>query len=104
MMKSRKRPVRQKALPLWTIIAAIAGVVVILTVIFMMLPGEESNLERTDPEAAQLEKEFYEKCKSITFFQRLRPEQQEGLVGKKIVPPEWGEGNYVPYYDPKTGR
>jgi hypothetical protein len=103
-MKSRKRPVRRKALPLWAIVAAIAGAVIILTVIFLKLPGENVNLERTDPEAAEMARDFYEQCKDAKFFQGLRPNMQKGLVKTKKVPPEWGEGNYVPYYDAKAGR
>jgi len=104
-MINRRRPMRRKSLPLWVIVVAIAGAVGGLIAVFTLLPGEAGNdAAKVDPAIKTMERDYYLKCRKIDFFRRQRLDIQESLVKKEVVPKEWGEGNFVPWYDPKKGK
>jgi len=98
-----KRPSQRNTLPNWVSAVVIAAVVAGAALIFAVLPGREVDYHRVDPKAKLMEEEYYRRCQDPTFFKRLGGEVRMGLIRSGRVPKEWGEGNFVPWYDSGKG-
>jgi hypothetical protein len=99
-----KKKGKKKALPTWVsvvvVVIVLAGVVVFY--VTRQSGGDVNAYRKIDPEAVKMQQEFEEQCHDINFFKtRVRGDAYAALVARKVIPPEWAEGNYVPYYDPK---
>jgi hypothetical protein len=97
-----KKTSGKKQLPTWVSVVVIVVVVAAIAVWYSMREGTQGDFHKLDPGAAKQEQDYFEKCKDINFFRTKVPgNARPGLVARQIVPKEWGEENWVPYYDPK---
>jgi|WetSurMetagenome_2_1015567.scaffolds.fasta_scaffold599823_1 hypothetical protein len=96
---ARKKPSAKKQLPTWVSVVVIVVLLAVIAVWYSSRQGREAERDKGD---ITLEKGYYEKCKDINFVRNKVPGNAlPGLVANKIIPKEWAEGNWVPYYDPK---
>ena len=98
-----RRPKKKKGLSPLVIGAAIGMAILIVIIVFATAPTSRDNpFENKEYQAATAQ--FYEKIKDPREFQKLNPALQEKIINDRKVPPEWGKGDFVPWYDPIKGK
>jgi len=98
-----KKSKSRKALPTWLSIVIIVGVIAGIAVVYYLKPGSTKNW-KDDPDAIALIQKFDKDIQNYDFFKKRSPALQKQLVDEGRVPPEWLEGNPVPYYKPKDKK
>jgi|GEM_PF-2510263 hypothetical protein len=95
-----KKGKQRKALPTWVSIVVIIVVIAGIAVVYSMKKGPMTDAYR-DPEMQKLVSKFDQDIQNYDFFKKRSPALQQQLIDQQRVPKEWGEGNPVPWYDPK---